>query len=92
VPFVRNHNEPALYPFDRNAEGVSDFSRPNPAFFFHLEHRIADLRALGIEADLILFHPYDRWGYATMPAEADDRYLRSTSAIKLRMDRISASG
>ena len=71
-----NHNEPGLYPFDRNAEGVSDFSRPNPAFFSHLEERIADLRALGIEADLILFHPYDRWGYATMPAEADDRYLR----------------
>jgi hypothetical protein len=71
-----NHNEPALYPFERNAAGVSDFSRPNPAFFAHLEERIADLRALGIEADLILFHPYDRWGYATMPAEADDRYLR----------------
>ncbi len=40
--------------------------RPNPAFFAHLEQRIADLRALNIEADLILFHPYDRWGYATM--------------------------
>jgi Domain of unknown function (DUF5060)/Protein of unknown function (DUF4038)/Domain of unknown function (DUF5605) len=71
-----NHNEPALYPFERNAAGVSDFYRPNPAFFAHLEQRITDLRALGIEADLILFHPYDRWGYATMPAEADDRYLR----------------
>lgn len=71
-----NHNEPALYPFERTAAGVNDFTRPNPAFFTHLEQRIADLRALGIEADLILFHPYDRWGYATMPAEADDRYLR----------------
>jgi hypothetical protein len=71
-----NHNEPALYPFARDAAGKSDFSRPNPAFFEHLEQRIAGLCALGIEADLILFHPYDRWGYATMPAEADDRYLR----------------
>ncbi len=71
-----NHNEPPYYPFERNAAGVSDFSRPNPAFFAHIEQRIADLRRLGIEADLILFHPYDRWGYATMPAEADDRYLR----------------
>jgi hypothetical protein len=71
-----NHNEPALYPFERNTAGVSDFSRFNPAYFAHLEQRIADLRALGIEADLILFHPYDRWGYATMPPEADDRYLR----------------
>jgi len=71
-----NHNEPALYPFERDAKGVSDFTRPNPAFFAHIERRVADLRALGIEADLIVFHPYDRWGYATMPAEADDRYLR----------------
>src|SRR4030042_257085 len=31
---------------------------------------------MGIEADLILFHPYDRWGYANMDAETDDRYLR----------------
>ena len=30
----------------------------------------------GIEADLILFHPYDRWGYSNMGAENDDRYLR----------------
>lgn len=71
-----NHNEPALYPFERNAAGVSDFTRLNPAYFAHVEQRIADLRALGIEADLILFHPYDRWGFATMNAEADDRYLK----------------
>ena len=37
---------------------------------------IAQLQALGIEADLILFHPYDHWGYAQMPPEVDDRYLR----------------
>jgi hypothetical protein len=71
-----NHNEPPFYPFERNAAGENNFTRPNPAFFAHLEQRTADLRALNIEADLILFHPYDRWGYATMPAEADDRYLR----------------
>ena len=71
-----NHNEPALYPFERDASGKSDFTRPNPAFFAHVEQRVADLRALGIEADLIVFHPYDRWGYSSMPAEADDRYLR----------------
>jgi hypothetical protein len=33
---------------------------------------------LGIEADLILFHPYDKghWGFDRMGASADDRYLR----------------
>ena len=71
-----NHNVPPFHPFERSADGVNDFTRPNPAFFARLERCIADLRALGIEADLILFHPYDRWGYSTMPAEADDRYLR----------------
>jgi len=71
-----NHNEPPFYPFERSAAGENDFARLNPAFFRHIEERVADLRKLGIEADLILFHPYDSWGYAAMPAEADDRYLR----------------
>ena len=71
-----NHNEPALYPFERGAAGASDFTRPNPAFFRHLEQRIADLLSLGIEADLILFHPYDRWGFATMTPAQDEFYLR----------------
>ncbi len=53
-----------------------DFTRFNPAFFRRLEQRVGNLRDLGIEADIILFHPYDRWGYSTMPAEVDDRYLR----------------
>jgi hypothetical protein len=43
-----------------------------------LEERIAQLRDLGIEADVILFHPYDEghWGFDRMPDEADDRYLQ----------------
>lgn len=55
-----------------------DFSRFTPAYFQHLEQRIADLGALGIEADLILFHPYDfgAWGFDRMPAEVNERYLR----------------
>lgn len=55
-----------------------DFERFNPAYFQHLEQRILDLQALGIEADLILFHPYDfgAWGFDRMPAEVNDRYLK----------------
>src|ERR1700761_9089877 len=70
------HNEPPMYPFERDASGVSDFAKFNPAYFAHLEKRIGDLRELNIESDLIVFHPYDRWGYSRMPAEADDRYLK----------------
>jgi hypothetical protein len=53
-----------------------DFSRFDPAFFQHFERRVADLMALGIEADLILFRPFDRWGFITMDAQTDDRYVR----------------
>jgi hypothetical protein len=74
--YTYNQNEPADFAFERlpNGQGF-DFDRFNPAFFQRLERRIAQLGHLGIEADLILFHPYDRWGFSRMPAEVDDRYL-----------------
>ena len=74
--YTYNANEPVYYPFPRDAAGLNDFTRFDLRFFQHLEKRVRDLGALGIEADLILFHPYDRWGYASMPAEVNDRYLR----------------
>lgn len=71
-----NHNEPPLYPFEGSRETGWDFNRFNPAYFRHLEQRIADLGKLGIEADLILLHPYDNWGFASMGPQNDDRYLQ----------------
>jgi hypothetical protein len=53
-----------------------DLARFNPEYFQHFEARIQDLMAAGIEADVILFHPYDAWGFKAMGQEADDRYLR----------------
>jgi len=53
-----------------------DLTRPNPAYFAHFEQRILDLQKAGIEADIILFHPYDAHGFSAMGEEADDRYLR----------------
>lgn len=73
--YVFNRNEPVYHPFERGRDSW-DFTRFNPRFFQHLEQRIGDLIKLGIEADIILFHPYDHWGYATMDGETDDRYLR----------------
>ncbi|WP_020616476.1 DUF5605 domain-containing protein [Paenibacillus daejeonensis] len=75
-----NENEPPYHAFEGSQETGWDERRFNPAFFRHLEQRIADLRDLGIEADLILFHPYDRWGYAKLSPETDDRYLRYITA------------
>ncbi len=74
--YAYNENEPLHHPFERDGEGRWEFSRFNPEFFRHLEKRLEGLLAIGVEADLILFHPYDRWGYATMDAETDDAYLR----------------
>jgi len=73
--YVYNENEPELYPFARDGDGW-DFTRFSPEFFRHFERRVADLMDLGIEADIILLHPYDRWGFAKMDSESDDRYLR----------------
>jgi hypothetical protein len=73
-----NTNEPPLYPFEGNPPNHWDKTRFNPAFFRHFEKQIAALRDLGIEADIILFHPYDEghWGFDRMTAEEDDCYLR----------------
>jgi hypothetical protein len=78
--YTYNENEPAYYPFPRSASGENDYAHFNPEFFRHLEKRVQDLQDLGLEADLILFHPYDNWGYSKMPGEVDDRYLRHVVA------------
>lgn len=78
--FDYNHNEPQLYPFERSLENGWDFTRPNPSFWSHLERRIADLAAIDVEADLILFHPYDHWGFSDMGPAQDDRYVRYAAA------------
>ena len=76
--YAFNQNEPPLYPFQGTPPRDWDTARLNPAFFRHFEHRVGQLRELGIEADVILFHPYDEghWGFDRMDAAADDRYLR----------------
>ena len=75
--YTWNTNDPVLYPFAGTPLTKWDFTRFNPNFFQHFEQRVCDLQRLGIEADLILFHPYDggHWGFDRMPADADDRYL-----------------
>jgi hypothetical protein len=71
-----NENEPPLYPFPVDSAGNWDLERFEPDFFHHLERRIDQLGFLGVQADLILFHPYDRWGFSNMGPRADDHYLR----------------
>jgi hypothetical protein len=56
--------------------GTNDYTRFNTAYFQLLEKRILQLQSVGVQADCILFHPYDAWGYKSMPNEVDDFYLR----------------
>jgi hypothetical protein len=73
---------PKLLPYpnataDANGRnGKPDYTQFIPAYFQQLERRLLDLQRANIEADLILFHPYDAWGYKAMGAENDDFYLR----------------
>ena len=93
--FPKNYDlvkeEPEIYPFKikeikKDVKGVEikvwDFNQFNPVFFQHLEKRIDDLAKLGIEADLILFHPYDkgRWGFDAMPNDENIRYIEYITA------------
>lgn len=73
--FIYNRNEPERFVFPRGEDGAWDTTRFDVEYFRRLEQRIAQLDALGIQADLILFHPYDRWGFATLGRAADDRYV-----------------
>ena len=53
-----------------------DKTRFNPEHFRRVERCIAALQRLGVEADLIMMHPYDRWGFSTMTREEDALYWR----------------
>lgn len=74
--YTYNQNEPQHYAYEGTPPKKWDFTRFNPEFWRHFEKRVGQLRDLGIEADIILWHPYDRWGFADMGSENDDRYLR----------------
>ena len=63
--------------YNGRAEGNDwDFARFNVEHFKHLDKCIEALRDMSIEADIILFHPYDRWGFSLMSREFDTLYLK----------------
>jgi len=74
--YLFNENEPAHSVVARGSDGALDFDRFNPDYFRLLDQRVSELGSMGIQADIILFHEYDRWGYSKMSSEQDDRYLR----------------
>jgi hypothetical protein len=71
-----NNNEPQYYPFEGTPLKNWNTSRLNPSFFRNIEKRIQQLDSLGIQADLIIFHPYDRWGFSTLDRPTEDMYIQ----------------
>ena len=91
--YTFNYNEPQSYPFPGKVEEKWDpnnqddytprpndwwdFDTFNPEYFQHIDDCVLELRELGIEADLILFHPYDfgAWGFDCIPESINNRIL-----------------
>ena len=70
-----NDVEPWMYPYKRDGD-QNDLTQPNYEFFRNFDHRIKQLRDMNIQADVILFHPYDKWGYSAMGDEMNEKYVR----------------
>ena len=64
--------DPPCFPYE-GSPGAWDYTRFNPAFFQNFEARVNDLLQRDIQADVILFHPYDcKWLLPQGMTEADD--------------------
>ena len=73
--YLYNNNDPKYYAFGKRPDGSWDPDHPCFAFWDAFEKRLHQLFEIGIEVDLILFHPYDHWGFASMPLEDNLTYL-----------------
>ena len=72
-----NIADPWAYAYPGTRETGFDHTCFDEEFFANLDCRIAQLDELGIEADIILLHPYDKpdWGFSKMTKVEDEMYL-----------------
>ena len=66
------------FPFEGTSIDDFDFSRFNVEYFHQFEKCLQQIQDLGIQADVILFRPYDgkTWGFDRMDDETNDRFTR----------------
>lgn len=72
-----NVDDPKMYAYE-GEKGNFDHSRFYEPFWENFEKRVAQLDELGVQADIILLHPYDKpedWGFSRMSKEEDIFYL-----------------
>ena len=69
---------PTLLPFERDADGRFDVSRPIPEFFHRLDAVVEALGARGMQADVLIVNAYDngRVGLDALSEDDDAIYLR----------------
>lgn len=67
-----------VFQFEGTGRDNWDFSRFNPAYFKSLDSCVLQLRNIGVEADLILFRPYDKgkWGFDMAGQEVNKHFAR----------------
>lgn len=73
--YLYNENEPDWYAFERDGEGNWDVNHPCFPFWDALELAVDKLAGMEIQVDLILFHPYDRWGFSRLTQQDNLTYL-----------------
>lgn len=71
-----NREDPEYYPFKKKTDGCWDTDGIVPEYWNNLDQRMNQLKDIGVIADLILFHPYDKWGFAEMTHKDDCNYLK----------------
>jgi len=76
--YIEGPDKLTLFPFVGTAKENFDFTRFNPEYFRGLEEDIKHLSDIGVEADLILFRPYDKgkWGFDMMADSTNILYLK----------------
>ncbi len=70
-----NHNDPLFFPFEKAGDQQWDTHKPCFEYWDELERRIKQLDEMDVQCDLILFHPYDCWGFSKLPMEDALIYL-----------------
>lgn len=64
-------------PFQGSLKDGWDFSRFDPTFFRRLDSCIMRLRDIGVQADVIVFNPYDKgWGFQRMDQLSNKRFMK----------------
>lgn len=76
--YIDGPNKLTIFPFEGTNKDNWDFSKFNPEYFKNLDSCVMELKKLGIEADIILFRPYDKgkWGFDTAGQEVNRNFAR----------------